>query len=144
MVSGVITTASGTVVITPEPCPLTYFDSWDVPRRQLEDDIAWILLIGAIAAEVIATSALKLSDGLTKLLPTVVVAVGYILSFVLLAQALKLHLPVSVAYAVWAGVGTAAIALIGMLALNEPLTTAKIVGILLIIGGVVTLNLASA
>src|SRR3954452_6169743 len=57
--------------------------------RQLEDNMVWILLMGAIAAEVIATSALKLSDGLTRLLPSVVVALGYILSFVLLAQALK-------------------------------------------------------
>ena len=55
----------------------------------------WILLAGAIAAEVTATSALKLSDGLTRLLPSVVVTVGYILSFMLLAQALK-QLEVSV------------------------------------------------
>lgn len=111
---------------------------------KLEDDIAWLLLIGAIAAEVTATSALKLSDGLTRLLPTVVVAIGYILSFVLLAQALKLHLQVSIAYAIWSGVGTAAIATIGMLVLKEPLTAAKILGILMIIGGVVTLSLAGA
>jgi small multidrug resistance pump len=112
--------------------------------RQLEDDIAWILLIGAIAAEITATSTLKLSAGLTRLLPTVVVAVGYNLSFVLLAQALKGHLQVSVAYAIWCGVGTAAIAVIGMVALNEPLTAAKTLGILMIIGGVVTLSLAGA
>jgi small multidrug resistance pump len=104
--------------------------------------MAWILLIGAIATEVIATCALKLSDGLTRLLPSVVVAVGYILSFILLAQALR-HLQVSVVYAIWSGVGTAAIAVIGMLALNEPLTAAKILGILLIISGVVTLNLGT-
>ena len=105
--------------------------------------MVWIMLIGAIAAEVAATSALKLTDGLTRLLPTVVVAVGYLASFVLLAQALK-HLQVSVAYAIWSGAGTAAIAVIGMLALNEPLTAAKILGILLVISGVVTLNLAGA
>ena len=110
----------------------------------MEDDIAWILLIGAIAAEITATSTLKLSAGLTRLLPTVVVAVGYNLSFVLLAQALKGHLQVSVAYAIWCGVGTAAIAVIGMVALNEPLTAAKTLGILMIIGGVVTLSLAGA
>lgn len=73
-----------------------------------------------------------------------VVAIGYILSFVLLAQALKLHLQVSVAYAIWSGVGTAAIAVIGMLVLNEPLTTAKVLGILMIIGGVVILSLVGA
>jgi small multidrug resistance pump len=105
--------------------------------------MVWILLIGTIAAEVTATSALKLTDGLTRLLPTAVVAVGYLASFVLLAQVLK-HMQVSVAYAIWSGVGTAAIAVIGTLALNESLTAAKIFGILLVIGGVVTLNLTGA
>lgn len=103
----------------------------------------WILLLGAITAEVIATSALKLSDGLSRLTPTVVVAVGYLLSFVLLAMAVK-NLQVSVAYAIWSGVGTTAICIIGMVALNEPLTAAKAIGVLMVIGGVVTLNLADA
>ena len=103
----------------------------------------WILLAGAIAAEVTATSALKLSEGLTRLLPSVVVAVGYILSFMLLAQALK-QLEVSVAYAIWSGVGTAAVAVIGMLALKEPVTAAKILGIGVIIGGVAILNLGAS
>jgi small multidrug resistance pump len=106
--------------------------------------LAWILLIGAIASEVVATSALKLSNGLTRPVPSVVVAVGYLLSFVLLAQALKLQLQVSVAYAIWSGVGTAAITVIGMLLLNEPLTAGKALGIALVIGGVVTLSLQGA
>jgi small multidrug resistance pump len=106
--------------------------------------LAWILLTGAIASEVVATSALKLSNGLTRPAPSVVVAVGYLLSFVLLAQALKLQLQVSVAYAIWSGGGTAAIAIIGMLLLNEPLTAGKALGIALVIAGVVVLNLAGA
>jgi small multidrug resistance pump len=106
--------------------------------------VAWLLLAGAILTEVVATSALKLSDGLTKVLPTIVVAVGYILSFVLLAQALKLHLQVSIAYAVWSGAGTAAIAVIGVLLLDEPLNVAKVAGIALVILGVVVLNLAGS
>jgi small multidrug resistance pump len=106
--------------------------------------LAWILLTGAIASEVIATTALKLSNGFTRPAPSIVVAVGYLLSFALLAQALKLRLQVSVAYAVWSGVGTAAITVIGMLLLNEPLTAAKGVGIALVIGGVVALNLSGA
>jgi len=109
-------------------------------RRRL----AWILLTGAIASEVVATSALKLSNGLTRPAPSVVVAVGYLLSFVLLAQALKLQLQVSVAYAIWSGGGTAAITIIGMLLLNEPLTAGKALGIALVIAGVVALNLAGA
>jgi small multidrug resistance pump len=106
--------------------------------------LAWILLTGAIASEVVATSALKLSNGLTRPAPSVVVAVGYLLSFVLLAQALKLQLQVSVAYAIWSGGGTAAITIIGMLWLNEPLTAGKALGIALVIAGVVALNLAGA
>ncbi|HEV2778202.1 MAG TPA: multidrug efflux SMR transporter [Actinophytocola sp.] len=103
----------------------------------------WILLFGAITAEVVATSALKLSNGLSRLAPTVVVAIGYLLAFVLLAFAVR-QLQVSIAYAIWSGVGTAAICVIGMVALNEPLTAAKALGVLMIIGGVVTLNLAGA
>jgi small multidrug resistance pump len=103
--------------------------------------LTWVLLAGAIASEVAATAALKLSNGFTRPGPSVVVAVGYLLSFALLAQALKLGLQVSIAYAIWSGVGTAVITLIGLL-LNEPLTAGKALGIALVIGGVVALNLA--
>jgi small multidrug resistance pump len=105
--------------------------------------MVWVLLVGAILSEVIATSFLKVSDGLTKLVPSVVVAVGYLTSFALLARALK-QVQVGVAYAIWSGIGTAAIALIGILFLKEPVSAAKVLGILLIIAGVVTLNLAGA
>ncbi|MEU4703692.1 DMT family transporter [Nonomuraea dietziae] len=104
--------------------------------------MAWLLLFGAIATEVVATSALKLSNGFSHLGWSVVVAVGYVASFVLLAQVLKLHMDVGTAYAVWSGVGTAAIALIGALFLGESLTLVKVAGILLIVCGVVVLNLA--
>jgi small multidrug resistance pump len=106
--------------------------------------MAWLLLAGAIVTEVIATATLKVSDGLTRLFPSIVVGVGYVASFVLLAWALKLQLQVSVAYAIWAGTGTAAIAVIGMLWLNEPLTGVKTLGLVLIIAGTVVLNLASS
>jgi len=106
--------------------------------------MAWLLLAGAIATEVMATATLKVSDGLTRLIPSIVVGVGYVASFVLLAWALKLQLQVSVAYAIWSGTGTAAIAVIGMLWLNEPLTTVKTLGIVLIIAGTIVLNLASS
>jgi small multidrug resistance pump len=100
-----------------------------------------LLLIGAIASEVVATSALKISDGLTKLTPTIVSGIGYLLSLILLSQALK-HIQVSIAYAIWSGVGTAAIAVISMTLLKEPLNAMKIIGIVLVIAGVVVLNLA--
>ena len=102
----------------------------------------WILLFCAIAAEVVATSALKFSDGLTRLVPVLVVGAGYLLSFSLLAIAVK-SLEISVAYAMWSRLGTAAICVIGLLAFNEPITAQKGFGILLIIAGVVTLNLTS-
>ncbi|MEO3811110.1 multidrug efflux SMR transporter [Sphaerisporangium sp. B11E5] len=106
--------------------------------------MAWLLLAAAIACEVLATTALKLSDGFTHKGWSVAVALGYIASFALLAQVLKMKMEVGVAYAVWAGVGTAAIAVIGALFLGESLTLAKVSGILLIITGVVLLNLAGA
>ncbi|GAA4529203.1 MULTISPECIES: DMT family transporter [Nonomuraea] len=104
--------------------------------------MAWLLLALAIICEVTATTALKLSNGFTNPGWTVTTALGYIASFALLAQALKLHLEMGTAYAVWAGAGTAAIALIGAAFMGETLTLHKIGGILLIITGVVILNLA--
>jgi small multidrug resistance pump len=106
--------------------------------------MAWLLLAGAIATEVIATATLKMSDGLTRLIPSIVVGVGYVTSIVLLAWAIKLQLQLSIGYAIWSGAGTAAIAVIGMIWLGEPLTAAKAIGIVLIILGAVILNLASA
>lgn len=104
--------------------------------------MAWLLLALAIASEVLATSALKLSNGFSHLGWSIVVAAGYITSFTLLARVLKLHLDMGTAYAVWSGAGTAAIALIGAAFMGETLTALKIGGILLIIGGVIVLNLA--
>lgn len=102
------------------------------------------LLLGlAIVSEVCATSCLKLTDGYTRLLPTVAVVIGYVVSFVLLGRALG-HIPVSVAYAVWSGVGTAAVAGIGAAAFGESLGWPQWVGIVLIIVGVVVLNIHRA
>ncbi|GAA1004055.1 QacE family quaternary ammonium compound efflux SMR transporter [Acrocarpospora pleiomorpha] len=106
--------------------------------------MAWILLGFAIVSEVLATTALKLSDGFAHKGWAVVVVIGYVASFVLLSQALKLQMPVGVAYAVWAGIGTAAVAAIGTLFLDESMNLAKAGGILLIIGGVVLINLSGS
>lgn len=100
----------------------------------------YVLLALAIASEVCATSCLKLTDGYTRLWPTVAVAAGYVLSFVLLGRALD-RIPVSVAYAVWSGVGTAAVAAIGAVAFGESLGRPQWVGIALVIVGVVVLNI---
>ncbi|MGA8114857.1 MAG: multidrug efflux SMR transporter [Actinocatenispora sp.] len=103
----------------------------------------YVFLGAAILCEIVATSLLKASDGFSKLWPTIACIAGYLLSFVLLAQTLK-QVPVSIAYAIWSGVGTALIAAVGMIFLGEPVSLAKIGGVVLVVGGVVLLSLAGA
>jgi small multidrug resistance pump len=102
-----------------------------------------LLLSIAIASEVAATLALKVSDGLSRPLPAAVVVVGYALSFWMLALVLK-HLSVGTTYAVWSAAGTAAIATIGMLAHGETANALKLVSLGLIVIGVVGLNASGA
>ena len=102
--------------------------------------MAWAYLLLAILAEVAGTTNMKLSEGFTRLVPSVQVFLFYGLSIVLLTLALK-SIDVSVAYAVWSGVGVAIIAAIGMLWLGEPATAVKLVSLALIVVGVVGLNL---
>ena len=100
------------------------------------------LILGfAIASEVIATLALKASDGFSRPLPAAIVVIGYGLSFWLLALVLK-HLSVGTTYAVWSAVGTAAIALIGIVAYGEGANALKLASLGLIVLGVVGLNAA--
>ncbi|MTD57646.1 DMT family transporter [Amycolatopsis pithecellobii] len=106
--------------------------------------LAYLLLALAIAAEVTGTVSLKLSDGFSKLVPSLVVLAGYGTAFVALALVLKMGLPVGVVYAIWAAIGVAAVALIGALFLGEHLNPTMIGGLLLVIGGVVLLELGSA
>jgi len=102
----------------------------------------WLYLFLAIVLEVIGTTCMKLSQGFTKALPSVGVVVFYVLSLIFLTLTLK-KIGVSVAYAVWSGVGTALIASVGILWFKEPLTAVKIISLGLIILGVVGLNLSS-
>ena len=101
----------------------------------------WIYLIIAIVLEAAGTTAMKLSEGFAKPLYSVLLFVFYLSSFAVLTLALK-KIDVSLAYAIWAGAGTALIAAIGMFYFNEPVSLQKILGVLLIIGGVVALNLS--
>ena len=103
---------------------------------------AWILLGFAIVTEVAGTTALKLSRGFEVWQWTMPVAVCYALSFYLLALALK-RIEVGVAYAIWAGVGTALIALVGIALFHESMNWLKAASIAAIIAGVVGLNLGS-
>jgi len=97
----------------------------------------WLVL--AIASEILATVSLKLSDGFTKPLPVVAVVAGYGLSFYALSITLR-TIPLGVVYAIWSGVGTAAVVLIGLFLFRETLDAVKVAGIGLIIAGVVLLN----
>jgi small multidrug resistance pump len=103
--------------------------------------MAWLYLICAIATEVIGTVSLRYVDGLERPAPVVLAIAGYAVSFVFLTLTLR-QLSLAVTYAVWAGAGTAAIAVIGMLALREPVSAVKLVSIALIISGVIGLNAA--
>ncbi len=104
---------------------------------------AGILLAIAIASEVAATISLRYADGFSRPLPSAIVVLGYALSFWLLSLVLR-DIPVGTTYAIWAGAGTAAIAVIGMAALGEPATALKVGSIALIILGVVGLNASGA
>ncbi|WP_156724215.1 DMT family transporter [Streptomyces apocyni] len=101
------------------------------------------LLAAAIAAEVAGTTAMKYSEGFTRLWPSIGTVAGYLIAFTLLAQTLK-TMQVGTAYAIWAGVGTAAVAAIGMVFLGEAASAARLAGIALVVGGVVLLNLGGA
>ncbi|MET9084419.1 multidrug efflux SMR transporter [Streptomyces sp. NPDC090075] len=105
--------------------------------------MGYLTLAGAIAAEVAATTAMKYSDGFSRLWPTLLTTLGYVVSFLLLAQTLK-TVSIGTAYAIWSGAGTATIAVLGLMLFGEGLSLVKVAGIVLIIGGVVVLNLGGA
>ena len=103
---------------------------------------AWFYLDVAIVSEVAATSALKASEGFTRLWPSLLVVAGYAAAFYFLSLTLK-SIPVAVAYAVWSGVGIALIALIGWLFFKQALDAPTLLGLALIVAGVLVLNLFS-
>ena len=101
-----------------------------------------LILFLAILSEVIATTALKLSDSFTKLIPSVVVLIGYGTSFYLLSMSLKV-IPIGLAYAIWSGVGIVLTVIAGILIWREALDWARVVGIFFIILGILVINLFS-
>ncbi len=102
----------------------------------------YLYLAVAIVAEVIATSALKYSEGFTRPGPTVIVALGYGIAFYCLSLVMK-TVPVGVAYAIWSGAGIVLIALIGWLALRQRLDLPAVLGMALIVAGVAVIQLFS-
>lgn len=102
--------------------------------------MSWVYLLLAIGLEVSGTTCMKLSRGFEKLMPSVLVFVFYGMSILSLTLAVK-HLDISLSYAVWSGVGTAAMVVVGMAVFGETLTVVKAIAFLLIIVGVVGLHL---
>lgn len=102
----------------------------------------WIFLTLAIISEVIGTSFLKSTEGFTKLIPSIIVLVGYCAAFYFLSLTLD-SIPIGMAYAIWSGVGIAAITVVSVLFFEQKLDFAAIIGMGLIIAGVVVLRLYS-
>lgn len=102
----------------------------------------WLLLGVAVAFEIAGALGLRFSEGFTLVLPTVAALAAFALALYLVSRVMK-RLPVSIAYPVWAGGGTAGVALIGVLALGEELNAAKALGVVLVVVGVVIVNMVS-
>ena len=104
--------------------------------------MAWLYLGLAIMAEVIGTTALKASNGFTRMVPSGITIIFYAIAFYLLSQVLH-HIPVGVAYAIWSGAGIVLIALVGLLVYQQSLDGAALIGMGLIVSGVLVINLFS-
>ena len=103
---------------------------------------SWIILIIAIVFEIAGSVCLKLSYGFTKTIPSVLLFLFYAVGIMLASFAMK-KIDISVAYTIWAGIGTAAVAIIGIVYFKEPSSLVKILSIILIVLGVIGLNLSS-
>lgn len=102
----------------------------------------WLFLGIAIVAEVFASSMLKVSEGFSRLYPSIGVVIGYVLSFYLLGLALK-GIPLSAAYAIWSGIGIVLTAIISVFFFNQKVDVGGVIGISLIMIGVIVLTLFS-
>jgi small multidrug resistance pump len=105
--------------------------------------MTYAYLLVAIVSEVIATSALKASEGFTRLWPSVLVVIGYGVAFFCLSLTLR-TIPVGIVYAVWSGIGIVLIALVGWFLYRQALDLPAILGIALIMAGVLVINLFSS
>ncbi len=110
--------------------------------NMLPADINWVFLSAAIFCEVIATSALKAAKGFTELVPTTIVALGYLATYYFLSLALR-TIPIGVAYAIWSGVGLVFVSIIGYYVYDQSLDAMTMLGMGLIFIGVLVLNLFS-
>ncbi|GBG36689.1 DMT family transporter [Mycobacterium montefiorense] len=106
--------------------------------------MTYLFLLGAVFADVAATSLLSKSRGFTRAIPTLTCVAGYALSFALMAQAISRGIPTEVAYALFEAIGTTTITIIAVRFLGGPVSAVKITGIALIVVGVVVVNLAGS
>ncbi|WP_019972851.1 multidrug efflux SMR transporter [Mycobacterium sp. 141] len=104
----------------------------------------WVVLSGAILCEVLATLALRASDGFRRKAWILPVSLGYVVSFTLLWLALSLGIPVGIAYGIWTACGVALVAVAARFLFHEALTPVMMIGIALIVSGVFTIELAGA
>jgi quaternary ammonium compound-resistance protein SugE len=100
----------------------------------------WLILVGAGLLEIVWATALKQSDGFTRLWPSVIGVGGALLSFVMLAVALR-HLPAGTGYAVWVGIGAVGVSIAGIIAFGEALSAARVLFLSIIVVGIVGLRL---
>jgi small multidrug resistance pump len=107
--------------------------------RRREEHMQWLYLGTAIVAEVIATSVLKASEGFTRLIPSLVVLVGYATAFYFLSLTLR-TIPLGIAYAIWSAVGIALVSVIGWLLYRQSLDAPAMIGIGLIVAGVAVIH----
>lgn len=102
----------------------------------------YLYLIVAVVAEVVATSALKMTHQFTRLVPSIVVVLGYAVAFYCLSQVLK-TIPVGLAYAIWSGLGIVLVTAVGTVLFKQIPDLAAIIGMVLIVAGVVVINVFS-
>ncbi len=104
--------------------------------------MSWVFLLTAIVAEVIATSALKASEGFSKLWPSVITVAGYAVAFYCLSLTLR-TIPVGIAYAIWSGLGVVLITIAAWLLFGQKLDLPALIGMGMIVAGVVVMNVFS-
>ena len=102
----------------------------------------WVALAIAICGEVTATTALKASNEFTRLVPSIIVVIGYAIAFYFMAISMRM-LPVGIMYAIWSGMGIVLVSIIGWLVYKQALDLPSIIGMALIISGVIVINLFS-
>ena len=102
----------------------------------------WVILYVAVLFEVAATTALKASEGFTRLIPSLIVVVGYGVAFYLMTLSLN-KIPLAIVYAVWSALGIALISIVGAIRYGESLDAPAIMGMVMIVGGVIVINVFS-